>query len=38
MTGKMMAMKVDLRIQRTARQVIWTSVKRWTLLRGTWRR
>lgn len=37
-TGKMMAKKVDLRIQSTARQMIWISVNRWTLLRGTWRR
>ena len=37
-TGKMMARKVDFRIQRTARQMIWTRVKRWTRLRGTWRR
>lgn len=37
-TGKMMARKVDFRIQRTAKQTIWTRVKRWTRLRGTWRR
>lgn len=34
-TGKMMARNVDLRIQRTARHVIWTRVKRWTRLIGT---
>lgn len=37
-TGKMMARKVDFRIQRTAKQTIWTRVKRWTRLKGTWRR
>lgn len=37
-TGKMMARNVDLRIQRTARHTIWTRVKRWTRLIGTWRR
>lgn len=37
-TGKMMARKVDFKIQRTAKQTIWTRVKRWTRLKGTWRR
>lgn len=38
MTGKMMAATVDLRIQRTAKQVICTRVKRCTRRRGTCRR
>ena len=38
MTGKMMAATVDLRIQRTARQTICTSVKRWMRRNGTCRR
>ncbi len=38
MTGKMMAAIVDLRIQRTAKHVICTRVKRCTRRSGTWRR
>jgi len=38
MTGKMIARNVDLRTQRTAKHTICTSVNRWTLLSGTWRR
>ncbi len=37
-TGKMIARNVDLRTQRTAKHTICTSVNRWTLLSGTWRR